>query len=123
MTPEATQALAAEIRQRVAAISRTGWAILGGPDMVMRAEVLRLIDEVASGYVIVPAGGVDVERLREVSDAATDGPWFNDYGKIGSDNSDSGHGEMDSSEDGALVVAAVNYVRAALADTQQETPR
>lgn len=51
-------------------------------------------------------------RLRELAEAATPGPWFDDHGKIGAD--DSGIGEMDEYADAALIVAMRNDILALL---------
>lgn len=49
-----------------------------------------------------------IERLRELLAKATDGPWFNDFGKIGAESDECGIGEMDYSGDGKLVAALRN---------------
>lgn len=56
----------------------------------------------------------DYADLRRLAEAATPGPWFDDYGKIGA--GDSGIGEMDRSDDAAYIAAASPDVVLALLD-------
>lgn len=90
---------------------------------LMFERAIETLDHALSGYSLVPTEEIErlrrIEALRELSDAATPGRWHdpeNGYIEGGSRHiADVRYRNGDA--DRAFIVAAVNYVRAALAAT------